>query len=247
MRRKPEICKVYLAKKIPELFQIKINNKYRFLGIQSWPPPEFPDAEKILGNNPESDPVPAEPEPPVEKVEFKKAKPLPPGLAKRLAARRKRLGLPETEPEKMPEPKKPAFDAEMAEKAAQAAMASFDFSGSKSKLDVDYIKSLMDGTGKPSQPPGLRPGTAPTKVSSDKSKGDFVNMPSENPISIPGLPAGWKFGDAMPTGTPREDPEKEKEKNANPLEVVTRKKKRRPNQPVIFQVYKMIFECACFY
>ena len=76
------------------------------------------------------------PEPVVEKVEFKKAKPLPPGLAKRLAARRKRLGLPEKEPEKEPEAKKPAFDAAMAEKAAQAAMASFDFASSKSKLDA---------------------------------------------------------------------------------------------------------------
>lgn len=63
--------------------------------IVSWPPPQMPDAESILTNDDQSEDVkPAEDSPvksdekPVEnKVEFKKRKALPPGLAKRLAAK----------------------------------------------------------------------------------------------------------------------------------------------------------------
>ena len=65
--------------------------------IVSWPPPQMPDAESILTSNDQSGDVkPAvelsvkseETEKPVEnKVESKKRKALPPGLAKRLAAK----------------------------------------------------------------------------------------------------------------------------------------------------------------
>ena len=59
-------------------------------------------------------------------------------------------------------------------------------------------------------------------------------MPSEVPLSIPGLPAGWKFGDEMPTGF---IPEPEKPNVALEIAQSTQKKRRRPDQPVIFQVY----------
>ena len=127
----------------------------------------------------------------------------------------------------------------MAAKAAQAAM-SIDFSTidfSSTKLDIKHLQNLMNPKVEPtSKPPGLRPGDEPTK--SDKSgTGDFVNMPSENPVCIPGLPAGWKFGDAMPEGVAREPDIPEENKNQHPLDIATsRKKKRRPDQPVIFQV-----------
>ena len=59
-------------------------------------------------------------------------------------------------------------------------------------------------------------------------------MPSEVPLSIPGLPAGWKFGDEMPTGF---IPEPEKPNVALEIAQSTQKKRRRPDQPVIFQVH----------
>ena len=63
-------------------------------------------------------------------------------------------------------------------------------------------------------------------------------MPSEVPLSIPGLPAGWKFGDEMPTGF---IPEPEKPNVALEIAQSTQKKRRRPDQPVIFQVcYHMV-------
>ncbi len=58
-------------------------------------------------------------------------------------------------------------------------------------------------------------------------------MPSEVPLSIPGLPAGWKFGDEMPTGFV---PEPEKPNVALEIAQSSQKKRRRPDQPVIFQV-----------
>ena len=73
----------------------------------------------------------------------------------------------------------------------------------------------------------------------------FVNMPSEEPLNIPGLPIGWKFGDPMPEGTPVE--EEKPPENQNPLEVVSKatnaKKKRRPKQPLIFEVN--FYEMGC--
>ena len=114
-------------------------------------------------------------------------------------------------------------------------MASMDFSSTS--LDVKYLQSLFASAGG-SKPPGLKPGQRPIKT--DDGAGDHINMPSENPISIPGLPAGWKFGDVMPQGTPRpsDEPEEEDQKNLLPLDIATsRKRKRRPEQPVIFQVW----------
>ena len=182
-----------------------------------------------------------------EKVEFKKTKKaLPAGLAKRLAAKRKAAGLPTVsftnfsndiitaniKLEKVgveiakPENK---VDQEQAKKAAAAAMeglSDFKIPG----LDLEKIKALMEG--KPlSKPPGLKPGEQPTNT---KSGVNYVNMPSEVPISIPGLPAGWKFGDEMPTGF---IPEPEPEKPNVALEIAQSKRRRkRPDQPVVFQV-----------
>lgn len=195
----------------------------------------------MLGKGPS-----VEDEPVVEKVEFKKAKPLPAGLLKRLKARKERLGqsnssnqeesvepsIPTSPPPVIP---KNLPDLAIAEKAAQAAMASMDFSSTS--LDVKYLQSLFASAGG-SKPPGLKPGQRPIKT--DDGAGDHINMPSENPISIPGLPAGWKFGDVMPQGTPRpsDEPEEEDQKNLLPLDIATsRKRKRRPEQPVIFQVW----------
>ena len=59
-------------------------------------------------------------------------------------------------------------------------------------------------------------------------------MPSEVPLSIPGLPAGWKFGDEMPTGFVAE-PEQEKPNVALEIAQSTQRKRKRPDQPVIFQ------------
>ena len=84
--------------------------------IASWPPPEFPDAEQVLSTkepSPEKEPE----QPKEEKVEFKKRK-VPPGLARRLAAKRKAAGLPELEVAK-PEPN---IDVAKAEEAAKAAL-----------------------------------------------------------------------------------------------------------------------------
>ena len=71
-------------------------------------------------------------------------------------------------------------------------------------------------------------------------------MPSEEPLNIPGLPIGWKFGDPMPEGTPVE--EEKPPENQNPLEVVSKatnaKKKRRPKQPLIFEVN--FYEMGCW-
>ena len=70
-------------------------------------------------------------------------------------------------------------------------------------------------------------------ISLIKSCQSYVNMPSEVPLSIPGLPAGWKFGDEMPTGFV---PEPEKPNVALEIAQSSQKKRRRPDQPVIFQV-----------
>jgi hypothetical protein len=105
------------------------------------------------------------------------------------------------------------------------------------------LKNLLSAA-KPSQPPGLAPGRVPIPAVADKiGRGsNFVNMPAEVPIVIPGLPAGWKFGDAMPVGIEPEPEITEAEKNLPPLEIATskRKRKRRPEQPVIFQVKFLI-------
>ena len=70
-------------------------------------------------------------------------------------------------------------------------------------------------------------------------------MPSEVPLSIPGLPAGWKFGDEMPTGF---IPEPEKPNVALEIAQSTQKKRRRPDQPVIFQVrYHMVVLYRLYY
>ena len=164
-------------------------------------------------------------------------------MLKRLEERKKRLRKEQSKQNPEPEKPEPAVDPAVLERAAAAAMGGFDFSSAKG-LDANLLQTLMNGGSAPqvaSCPPGLKPGEKPTKAES--GAGNFVNMPSENPISIPGLPAGWKFGDAMPTGTPREEDQEtaQQQKNANPLDVVTsRKRKRRPEQPVIFQVYHLL-------
>ena len=198
--------------------------------IAVWPPPEFPDAEKVLSKEePKPEPVKT-PEPSEEKVEFKKRK-VPAGLAKRLAAKRKAAGLPELEVAK-PEPNIDVAKAEEAAKAALGEMANFSIPG----MDVDKLKKLLAGEKvdevkpKPSAPPGLKPGET-----AKKSGGvNYVNMPSEVPLSIPGLPAGWKFGDEMPTGFVAE-PEPEKQNVALEIAQSTQRKRKRPDQPVIFQ------------
>lgn len=63
-------------------------------------------------------------------------------------------------------------------------------------------------------------------------------MPSEEPLNIPGLPIGWKFGDPMPEGTVAEVDKPPVDES--PLETVSNatnaRKKRRPKQPLIFEV-----------
>ena len=90
--RKAERLKKKTEKMISKAVEKKTGGKQ---DIVSWPPPQMPDAESILTNDDQSEDVkPAEDSPvksdekPVEnKVEFKKRKALPPGLAKRLAAK----------------------------------------------------------------------------------------------------------------------------------------------------------------
>ena len=90
--RKAERLKKKTEKMISKGVEKKTGGKQ---DIVSWPPPQMPDAESILTNDDQSEDVkPAEDSPvksdekPVEnKVEFKKRKALPPGLAKRLAAK----------------------------------------------------------------------------------------------------------------------------------------------------------------
>ena len=89
--RKAERLKKKTEKMISKAVEKKTGGKQ---DIVSWPPPQMPDAEAILTTNDQSeDGKPAEEskpeeEKPVEnKVEFKKRKALPPGLAKRLAAK----------------------------------------------------------------------------------------------------------------------------------------------------------------
>ena len=63
-------------------------------------------------------------------------------------------------------------------------------------------------------------------------------MPSEEPLNIPGLPIGWKFGDPMPEGTVAEVDKPPVDES--PLETVSNatnaRRKRRPKQPLIFEV-----------
>jgi hypothetical protein len=63
-------------------------------------------------------------------------------------------------------------------------------------------------------------------------------MPSEEPLNIPGLPIGWKFGDPMPEGTVTEVDKPPVDES--PLETVSNatnaRRKRRPKQPLIFEV-----------
>ena len=153
-------------------------------------------------------------------------------MARRLAAKRKAAGLPELEVAK-PEPNIDVAKAEEAAKAALGAMSGFSIPG----MDVEKLKKLLAGEKveekpkpAPSAPPGLKPGEAPKKTSGQ----NYVNMPSEVPMSIPGLPAGWKFGDEMPTGFVPE-PEPEKPNVALEIAQSSQRKRRRPDQPVIFQ------------
>ena len=93
--RKAERLKKKTEKMISKAVEKKTGGKQ---DIVSWPPPQMPDAEAILTTDDQSeDGKPVEEskpeeekvsEKPVEnKVEFKKRKALPPGLAKRLAAK----------------------------------------------------------------------------------------------------------------------------------------------------------------
>ena len=93
--RKAERLKKKTEKMISKAVEKKTGGKQ---DIVSWPPPQMPDAEAILTTDDQSEhgkPVEeSKPEDekvsekPVEnKVEFKKRKALPPGLAKRLAAK----------------------------------------------------------------------------------------------------------------------------------------------------------------
>ena len=59
-------------------------------------------------------------------------------------------------------------------------------------------------------------------------------MPSEVPFSIPGLPAGWKFGDEMPTGYV--EPVVPEKQNVAIEIAQSKRKRKRPDQPAIFQV-----------
>ena len=203
--------------------------------IASWPPPQFPDAEKVLANEQKvEETIPEEVK--EAKVEFKKKK-VPPGLARRLAAKRKAAGLPELEVAK-PEPNINVEKAEAAAKAALGEMGGFNIPG----MDVETLKKLMAGEKiekkaqtKPSQPPGLKPGEKPAKTTGQ----NFINMPSEVPLSIPGLPAGWKFGDQMPSGFVPEAEEAPKQNVALEIAQSTQRKRRRPDQPVVFQADAM--------
>ena len=89
--RKAERLKKKTEKMISKAVEKKTGGKQ---DIVSWPPPQMPDAEAILTTDDQSEdgkPVeeskPEEEKPVENKVEFKKRKALPPGLAKRLAAK----------------------------------------------------------------------------------------------------------------------------------------------------------------
>ena len=89
--RKAERLKKKTEKMISKAVEKKTGGKQ---DIVSWPPPQMPDAEAILTTQDQSEdgkPVeeskPEEEKPVENKVEFKKRKALPPGLAKRLAAK----------------------------------------------------------------------------------------------------------------------------------------------------------------
>ena len=88
--RKAERLKKKTEKMISKAVEKKTGGKQ---DIVSWPPPQMPDAESILTDQSEDVkpvdelPVKSEEKPVENKVEFKKRKALPPGLAKRLAAK----------------------------------------------------------------------------------------------------------------------------------------------------------------
>lgn len=230
--RKAERMKKKTEKLIAKAVEKKTGGKQE---IVAWPPPEFPDAEIIFedqSTNPlKNSEISVDPEniasPKLEgKTEFKKRKALPPGLAKRLAAKRKAAGLPEIESVEKTKPDN-KIDQDQAKKAAEAAMSAMG-NITIPGFDPAKMKALLEG--KPvSAPPGLKPGENPQSTNGVS----YVNMPSEVPLSIPGLPAGWKFGDEMPTGFVPEEPEKPNV--ALEIAQSTQKKRRRPDQPVIFQ------------
>jgi len=205
--------------------------------ISSWdesPPKEISADEEV----PKEDQIEKEVATRVEK-ELKQLEKLPPALAKRLASRsnfRKRR-ISDSEPKKV---ENSDFDPSKAAAAAQAAMAAFDFSSANfGNLDASKLTKLM------SEPAPVEKKQPVKKMATSLEKkekaGSFVNMPSEEPLNIPGLPIGWKFGDPMPEGTVAEVDKPPVDES--PLETVSNatnaRRKRRPKQPLIFEADAM--------
>jgi len=173
----------------------------------------------------------------VEK-ELKQLEKLPPALAKRLASRNNFRKRRISDSEKETKAEKSNFDPSQAAAAAQAAMAAFDFS-SVANLDASKLTKLMSEPAPVERKEPLK--KMATSLEKKDKAGSFVNMPSEEPLNIPGLPIGWKFGDPMPEGTVAEVDKPPVDES--PLETVSNatnaRKKRRPKQPLIFEADAM--------